>query len=494
LAKDTLSGLYEPIGSMPNETTVDKHSFELSPGHTDGVTVMLRFLHQGGNGNASHVFRVDKAQVNTITAADFGFTLSDAAQQDLAQARYQTTGTVWYVDLAGNDGNSGLSPNTAKLSPKTTAEAASATDVVLLGPGTFALGANTLEVPDNVSLYGSGMDMTVITSTVNLSVGGAIVKPGSFGTVADMTIEGTLTDGTSQAAFGKFLSGQSRITNAIGRNLRLKADTDGVYVFDDVGPSLLRLEDSVIEVKFDGIINFGSESVIEVVNTSIVVTGPSSKGSGVSRGVNSAGGAIIRLYNCDIRVSDGGAVETLAYFTNLASTIEAYGGSVFTSGSEGDIFDADNTGTLLLLSGVDYDAAKTSGTITAVHSGIDWASVKNPTATVGLSSTTIDTVTTNTDLDDIKGTGFVKDTDSMVNLAHIGADSDTLETLSDQIDGIVGSTGTGARTIAVTVNDGAAVLENATVRFTEGANTYAGPTDASGEISFSLDDATYAVA
>jgi len=39
-------------------------------------------------------------------------------------------------------------------------------------------------------------------------------------------------------------------------------------------------------------------------------------------------------------------------------------------------------------------------------------------------------------LTDIKGTGFVKDTDSMVDLAHIGADGDTLETLSDQLDAI----------------------------------------------------------
>jgi len=39
-------------------------------------------------------------------------------------------------------------------------------------------------------------------------------------------------------------------------------------------------------------------------------------------------------------------------------------------------------------------------------------------------------------LKDIEGTGFVKDTDSLVNLAHTGADGDTLETLSDQLDDI----------------------------------------------------------
>jgi len=57
----------------------------------------------------------------------------------------------------------------------------------------------------------------------------------------------------------------------------------------------------------------------------------------------------------------------------------------------------------------------------------------------------------------------------------------------------VAGAGTGARTVAVTVNDGTDALENATVRFTEGGNTYTGSTVAAGTISFSLDDATYTV-
>lgn len=42
------------------------------------------------------------------------------------------------------------------------------------------------------------------------------------------------------------------------------------------------------------------------------------------------------------------------------------------------------------------------------------------------------------DIVDMKGTGFVKDTDSMVDLAHIGADADTLEDLSDEIAAVDG--------------------------------------------------------
>jgi hypothetical protein len=74
-----------------------------------------------------------------------------------------------------------------------------------------------------------------------------------------------------------------------------------------------------------------------------------------------------------------------------------------------------------------------------------------------------------------------------------GTDNDTLKSLSDQIDGISAGTGTGARTVTITVNDGATVLQNARVRVVEGVNTYTGLTNASGVVVFNLDDATYTV-
>lgn len=70
-----------------------------------------------------------------------------------------------------------------------------------------------------------------------------------------------------------------------------------------------------------------------------------------------------------------------------------------------------------------------------------------------------------------------------------------------QLDAILAATagagtgaGTGARTVTITVNDGTTVLQNAVVRFTEGANTYRALTNASGVATFNLDDATYTVA
>lgn len=100
-------------------------------------------------------------------------------------------------------------------------------------------------------------------------------------------------------------------------------------------------------------------------------------------------------------------------------------------------------------------------------------------------------------LTDIKGTGFIKDTDSMVDLAHIGADNDTLETLSDQMDGIGSQAGAGGITWTYTLTDADSgnPISNADVWVTTdeaGNNVIAsGVTDAAGSLTFYLDAGTY---
>ncbi len=78
------------------------------------------------------------------------------------------------------------------------------------------------------------------------------------------------------------------------------------------------------------------------------------------------------------------------------------------------------------------------------------------------------------------------------------ASTDSLQAIRDRGDAAwlegSGGGGSGAHTLTVTVTDGTNPLQNATVRFTEGAFTYTATTDVSGEAVFALDDATYAVA
>lgn len=54
-----------------------------------------------------------------------------------------------------------------------------------------------------------------------------------------------------------------------------------------------------------------------------------------------------------------------------------------------------------------------------------------------------------------------------------------------------GSGGSGARTVAVTVDDGTDPIEDANVRLTKGSESYVQATDADGEVAFSIDDGTW---
>jgi hypothetical protein len=304
-----------------------------------------------------------------------------AGQQDIAQIVRQTSGTVWFIDDEG-DNSDGLTPDTAwNTALKTKIEAASAGDVVIIGPGTYAIGDAVINVPNGVSVHGSGMDATRITSTADLTVAsrGPIIKPGSDSVWQDMTIHGILTDGTYQAAIGtRGGAGQAAFTNAVGRRLRLTADSDGAYVFHSSACSLT-LIDCIIETKYDAIVAFAANNIVTVINTPLIVTGPSATASGESNGVVAFGNGLVRLFNCPVRVTDGGAVHTFGFYNQANGTIEVFGGSIYTSGSAGDIFDAQNLGTKLILAGVDHDRSKTSGTIT-YSSGLDSAMAASPLA------------------------------------------------------------------------------------------------------------------
>jgi len=67
---------------------------------------------------------------------------------------------------------------------------------------------------------------------------------------------------------------------------------------------------------------------------------------------------------------------------------------------------------------------------------------------------------------------------------------------SDVVVDSSGGSGTGARTVVITVIDGVTLLpvENANVRLTSGLNTRVQPTDVAGEVTFNVDDATWIVA
>ena len=76
----------------------------------------------------------------------------------------------------------------------------------------------------------------------------------------------------------------------------------------------------------------------------------------------------------------------------------------------------------------------------------------------------------------------------------VGLAAADLDTQLDAILAASGSTGSGAYTRTITVNDGTTALQGAKVRLSQGGEEYTGTTDASGQVVFAVDAATWDVA
>jgi hypothetical protein len=132
-----------------------------------------------------------------------------------------------------------------------------------------------------------------------------------------------------------------------------------------------------------------------------------------------------------------------------------------------------------------------------------WTTWQIPVQVVHLPAKLSDVTTALDELDTAQDTQHgttrtaVDDAFTVIKGATWSGTTDTLEAIRDRGDVAWitgGGSGTGARTITVTIDDGTDPLENAIVRMTEGVNTYTALSDVTGVATFNLDDATYVVA
>lgn len=127
-------------------------------------------------------------------------------------------------------------------------EAQSAGTLCLLTPGTHAMGADALVIPDGVVVQGAGRDVTTLTSTVTSPT--ICVTPGDNSRICDLTIHSLNTsDGTFDFPLG--CGGSATFTNAVMQNLRIIGRTDGVYI-STTGDCSGTFDDILISTKYDG--------------------------------------------------------------------------------------------------------------------------------------------------------------------------------------------------------------------------------------------------
>ena len=70
---------------------------------------------------------------------------------------------------------------------------------------------------------------------------------------------------------------------------------------------------------------------------------------------------------------------------------------------------------------------------------------------------------------------------------HFGGHGPTLP-------GLIAATGTGAKVVVITIDDGTNPLEAARIRLTQGVETYVGSANANGQVTFNVNDATWTIA
>jgi hypothetical protein len=262
--------------------------------------------------------------------------------QTVAKILYRTDGNIYFVTQNGNDSHDGLTPSTAKASPKTVIEAMSDYDVTVIGQGVFALGNNVITQPDDTIVDGCGKKATQITSTAVLGTKGPILNPGNRTITKRLAIVGLLDNGDYQACYGAHqdASGFQSFEDAELVDAYLSADTDGIYIRNsDDDTSFSLVADRVcVHTKYDCVAAFGDSDypdkiVVEVRDSILRAKGPSASDDQINRGAV-ADSSVIRLR--DTTIYAGGDVGyALGLYASDSGSITMDGGSIELVADEG---------------------------------------------------------------------------------------------------------------------------------------------------------------
>ncbi len=312
---------------------------------------------------------------DVFTALDFtGSNLTSLATRNFSDLQnIPSTSNTIYVDVAGND-STGLRGRQDKplLTVAAAAGASGITsgDVIRIGAGNFTENSGVV-LPSGVSLIGAGEGVTIINSSLPSSTHPIIVLS-SNQVISDLTINGTLTNGTHQCPIGM---GSGSGTNIVWRNIRMSGDSDGTQSYSTSSGVFLRAFNCTFLTKYDAVqIIRGSA---EFYDCAVVVTGPSSDGAGISTGVVaiSSGANAGKIYWYGGSVSVDGATGTNSAFETRGSgssgLIEAHNVRLHRGISASNNYDlnANSAGAVIYYNNVTRDdgaALITSGTVTQI--------------------------------------------------------------------------------------------------------------------------------
>jgi hypothetical protein len=266
-------------------------------------------------------------------------------------------GSVYLDAVSGND------QSFATISAAIAAAAAG--DVIRLGPGTFTENSG-ISIPNNVSLFGSGIGITIIQSSLSGGSQHAIVVPGNNSIIADLTIKCTSGSGTLQYPIGAGGADQT-FTNA--KVYRVSATginpiPDVVYI-NQAGTFSLTLYDCVFASGSDCINIVTGAATIEAYNCSFTSDGTFAGTSARCIAVSTGSTGTIRIFGGKITSSGGSSTNYGAYITATGGTLELFNVLTNVSGTGAvDLYRLNGTLGVAGVTREDGAALLTSGTIT----------------------------------------------------------------------------------------------------------------------------------
>lgn len=227
----------------------------------------------------------------------------------------------------------------------TAVNTAQAYDTIYIGSGVFALGNNVLNVPDYVSMFGSGIETTNITSTNSSNQvlkAGAIVRPGSYATLGYLTIQHTQTTALYQYPLGFVTKvGQQPVVNAIITSVHVIGQTDGIFLDNTKAGTThysMKVFDSLLESQWDTVAensiwpSDNIQNTVEIYNTHINTICPNAFSNGVSS-ITALGNSKINIYGGDLYYNCSASQKAITASTGANITVNLYGTRVYSEPS-----------------------------------------------------------------------------------------------------------------------------------------------------------------
>jgi hypothetical protein len=269
-------------------------------------------------------------------------------------------GATIYVDSINGNDSTGTRGHIEKpfLTISAAFSAGSNGDIVKVGPGTFAENLG-LQQPSGVSLIGSGIDVTTITSSLN-STTLADYSPGTGAITADVTIQAT---GAGNAQPVGVKSSNTGFTNATFFRVKVVGSTDGYYFNKTGDSSTLKCYDCYTTTNFDTcVVKAGTAPVLEFWDSEFFSDGG---------GVNTVHGPVatvgtVRLFNCKVTTQNTTTGQENISLKVNGGTTEAHNIRIHRDGTGTTVADLYQTSGTLNIENISRDdgaALTTIGTI-----------------------------------------------------------------------------------------------------------------------------------